>query len=188
MEGVTAIEIPAPSYPKPKLLEHGIPREVMLNISGGNDPDEYCTQLLIKDHKYIWEKIKQTGKSYDVIFDLHDNTAHPDVWKYKKAEVEDIGGYKNEDGHIVSPLESQIDIYYDKNPKLENLAKSFRPRIYPKIPFDVEERTLFSNNTIALEYYPARLDKWTKEVHKLPVTKGLMFLKRLLYHVRDNYV
>ncbi|MFY9300174.1 MAG: hypothetical protein WAO91_03160 [Candidatus Nitrosotenuis sp.] len=181
------MEIPDPNYPKYKMLDHGMPKEVMLKISEGKDPEKYRKHLLLKDHRRTQKIIKQTGNPYDVIFDLHDNTKHPDVWKYKKAEVEEIGGYKNEDGHIVSPLESQIDICYDVDQKLESLTKSFRPRIYPKIPFEVYQRGMFSDNTIGLEYYPARLDKWTKEVHKLPVTKGLQFLTRLIYHVRDNY-
>lgn len=188
IEGVTTIEIPEPNYPIPKLLKDDLPRDVLLNITGGKEPEKYRQQLLREDEKYTKKKIKQTGKSYDIIFDLHDNTPHPDEWKYKKPLVEEEGGYMNKDGYMVSPLAAQIYVFYDVNRRLEQLTKSFRPKIYPKIPFEVEQRRTLSHNTIGLEYLPARLDKWTKEVHKLPVTKGLQFLTRLIYHMKDNYV
>lgn len=165
-----------------------MPDQVRLEASGGRDPEKYQHQLFAESNKYTRKIIGQTGKPYDVIFDLHDNTTHPDVWKYKESILkEDSLGDRTEEGYIVSPLAAQIQMFHCANPKMEGLLKSFRPKIYPKIPYEIDTHGLLTDNTIGLEYYPARLDKWTGELHKLPVTKGLQFLTRLLYHVRDNY-
>lgn len=165
-----------------------MPDEIRLKASGGLDPEQYQHQLFVESRKYTRKKIKQTGKSYDVIFDLHDNTTHPDIWKHKEAIFkEDNWGNKTEEGYVVSPLAEQIGMFHYANPKLEILLKSFRPRIYPKIPYEIDTRVLLTDNTIGLEYFPARFDKWTKQVEKMSISRGLKFLTRLLYHVRDNY-
>lgn len=173
-----------------------MPDEIRLKASGGLDPEQYQQQLFVESDKYTRKKIKQTGKSYDVIFDLHDNTIHPEVWKYEKHIINDalsdtIGEKiildKTKEGYVVAPMDRHVDVFHYDNPKLESLVKSFRPRIYPKIPYDISEYSMFSNNMITLEYYPARFDKWTKQVEKMSVSRGLKFLTRLLYHVRDNY-
>jgi hypothetical protein len=169
--------------------------EVRLAASGGKNPEKYDEQLIDESHEYTMKKIQQTG-TYDIIFNLHDNTIHPEVWKYEKRIINDalsdmvgekINFDKTEEGYVVAPADVHVSVFHYDNPKLESLIKSFRPRIYPKIQYDIDERALFSNNMIALEYVPARFDRWTKQVEKMSVSRGLKFLTRLLYHVRDSY-
>lgn len=134
--------------------------------------------------------MEKSDIAHDVVFYLHDTTPHPETWKHEKDYIESLGIHMTEDGFIAAPLEKHVDITYrGTSTKLADAITNFRPKIYPKIPFEsgIDNSEGWSKNDIYVEYYPVMLDKWSNKLKKLSTTNGMNFLLKLLHHVRENY-
>lgn len=200
LEGLTVVEKPGPHYPLYYILDRA-PYEVAKRYSGNKDPWKLSCELLRKETVEYREWISQNGYNSGIVLDLHDNTAHPDVWIYQAERfLRDKVAYKTKDGFIADAINPDIDIgVYSDTPRLtllREMMKPFKPRTRIDFQVDFDDtRTLECGGfpplsdvmEVSLEYYPVRIHKWPDKVKKMSAERALQFTVDLISFLRTNY-
>lgn len=190
-----AVEKPDPNYPLYYVL-NAAPIDVTRKLSRGKNPHQYRDFLMRQSDIELRNWINKSYPDIEVLFDLHDDTPHPEVWKYKKNDsLVKEGAIRLIDGLLAVEGKNLIELsyhYYKVDSRIQKALEKFKPKSRPYIPYGIEsyqeipdERILPVKNKISVEFMPIRIDERSGKLNKLSIKRGFNFFLKLLYQIRD---
>lgn len=158
----------------------------------GSNWARHLKELETKDRHELKQWIVESGLSPDIVFELHDNTPHPDAWAINGNDLQrSLGAYRTRKGYLACPSTSPHIIvgYYSTVPSFDSRIVSFKPREL-RVSHEIQkyrslEEDLLGKAEFPVEYYPVLFDEYSKRESKITYNQGVRFLLELIDYLQD---
>jgi len=159
----------------------------------GSDWARHLKELEIKDRHELKQWIVESGLSPDIVFELHDNTPHPDAWAIKGNDLQrSLGAYRTKKGYLACPsTNSHIIVgYYSTVPSFDSRIVSFKlgelQVSHEIMEYRSLEEDLLGKAEFQVEYYPVLFDEHSKKESTITYNKGVGFILELIDYLRGS--